>query len=152
MCYQNLILQFIPFQGQAAQRPKPKSSSSSGSSKLARLVRRRESKRDRNAPIASAATNTFNSPKSSSNTKHSSETPSSDNDSYHYGQLKTFESVFSTVQQQHKQPSEMLEVGLRIKSRKKVVDPRGSLIEQMMGIVPHRYKLNQVLSVLLFDE
>ena len=34
--------------------------------------------------------------------------------------------------------SEMIEVGLRIKSRKKVADPRGSLIEQMMGIVPHR--------------
>ena len=95
------------------------------SGKLSRLVRRRESKRERNVPSQSVVPQTSH--------KSNSQPESSDTESStYYGQLKTFESVFEGAN-----PVEMLEVNLRIKGKKNV-DPRRSLMEQMMGIIPVR--------------
>ncbi len=82
------------------------------SGKISRLVRRRESKRDRQSQQVPVDV-------------------SSDNDSstYYGHNVKTFEAVFEAGIQLH-------EVNIRIKGRKRVVDPNRALLEQMMGIVP----------------
>ena len=112
--------------------------------KLSRLVRRRESKRDR---INAAGTGAGARPKFGGKVSggaaaalRSPQSPgeSSDNDSStYYGQLRTFESVIESATANS--IAEMQEVTIRIKGRKSVVDGGGSLLEQMMGIVPMRH-------------
>ena len=121
---------------QAASKKKastPASSSSSG--KLSRLVRRRESKRDRSVILPGPP----RGPNGISRISEAAQRPqeSSDNDSStYYGQLKTFESVFEGSSASAS--NEIHEIGLRIKGRKHA-PAGGSLIEAMMGIVPVRH-------------
>ncbi len=98
------------------------------------MIRRRESKRDRNAPSEAPSV-----PRvvKSNHHHHHSYNESSDNDSstYHYGQLRTFESVFEGGRAE--QQVEMIEVSLRIKGRKalpKFIGEEQTLLELMMGI------------------
>ena len=117
--------------------------------KLSRLVRRRESKRDRSVVTAKTASGVARS----NGVKVAVRSPqsptgggggggeSSDNDSStYYGQLKTFESVFES-EASPPAVAEMQEVTMRIKGRKHAVaeaDGGASLLEQMMGVVPVR--------------
>ena len=101
--------------------------------KLSRLVRRRESKRDRNMPASLANQNGSSVSSRKVKSQNQQQLESSDNDSStYYGQLKTFESVF-----EGSNPIEMHEVNLRIRGRK-AAPPGGSLIEHMMGVIPVR--------------
>ncbi|TRY75063.1 hypothetical protein TCAL_00628 [Tigriopus californicus] len=97
--------------------------------KLSRLVRRRESKRDR------SVFPNQDSPKRIANQAQLHHESSDNDSSTYYGQLKTFESVF-----EGSNPVEMHEVTLRIKGRKSV-QPGQSLMENMMGIIPVRHGL-----------
>lgn len=115
------VFYLVPLQNQNGSMDKiDPDKAPKASEKLARMIRRRESKRERNAPALPVKASV-------------SHIESSDNESStYYGQLKTFESVFEGVN-----PVEMSEVVLRIKGKKHVT-PGRSLLEQMMGVIPVR--------------
>ena len=90
-------------------------------SKLSRLVRRRESKRDRSMTDHRLV----------STDPGAGVDVSSDGDSSTYGQIKTFESFFEGTS-----PVELIDVHMRLVSVKSRPELSVSLLEQSLGIIP----------------
>ena len=89
-------------------------------SKLSRLVRRRESKRDRSMTDHRLVS-----------TDPGGLAESSDGDSSTYGQIKTFESFFEGTS-----PVELIDVHMRLVGLKSRPELSLSLLEQTLGIIP----------------
>ena len=114
------------------------------SGKISRLVRRRESKRDRigqeQQQQQQQQPTTSNNNRQKFPHKLEKNEASSDNDSStYYSTVKTFESVFGHEQKSGESGESgvvITEVTLRIKGRKRIADPSRGLVEQMMGVVP----------------